>query len=236
VATSPATPFFSVPKCGFISLDEAVNFLWLQLNGKIVLRVLGAFAWVLFIVSIFLPFLQAQWVGMHISEVYPGPENFWSFKRTYEYRSLYGEFGGGVEDWWFVEYWSQEGMVTYPAPFGSWVGSVLMFMFVFQVFAVFFAALAIFKVEPYLFLSSAILNVLTILCMWFVGSALDSDYAITFQAGFWLTSPSAPMFFVAFTESCRQYRKKRANVADSEEQACELVEASRGFQHGGAGG
>ena len=167
------------------------------------LRVLGASACALFIVSIFLPFLQAQWVGLRIPEAYIGPTVLWSFKETHEY----GYMGQGivVEEWWFADHWSRG---EFGPGLGSWVGPFLIFMFEAQVFTVLFAALAIFKVKPYLFLSPTIPNVFTIFCMWFVSYALGSWYAKTFEAGFWLTFPSATLFLVASLQSWRQHRKE----------------------------
>jgi len=178
-------------------------FWWLQLNRKIVLRVLGASACALFTLSIFLPFLQAQWFGMRIPEAVIGPEVLWSFKETYEY----GYMGHNlvVEEWWFAGYWSRG---EFGPGLGSWGGPFLIFMFEAQAFTVLFAALAIFKVRPYLFLSSTILNVFTAFCMWFVSYALSYWYAKTFQAGFWLTFCSATVFFVAFLQSWRQHRRE----------------------------
>lgn len=150
------------------------------------------------------PFLQAQWTGMHILEVTIGPKVLWSFKETDEYGWMNG--GVVVEEWWFSGYWMR---VEFGSGLGSWVGPFLIFMFEAQIFTVLFAALAIFKVKPYLSLSSAILNAFTTFCMWFVSYAVDLDYAKTFQAGFWLTFCSATLFFAAFLESWRQHRRRQ---------------------------
>ena len=166
------------------------------------MRVICASACVLFLLSIFLPFLQAQWVGASIPEEINGPQVLWSFKETDEH----GNMGGGVfvDEFWFAYYWSQAPIQLGSVELGYWVGPLLIFMFEAQFFTVLFAALAIFKLKQYLFLSSLILNAFTTFCMWFVRYAMDSSYAITFQAGFWLTFCSATLFLVAFLESWRQ--------------------------------
>jgi len=173
------------------------------LNRQIALRIIGASACALFILSIFLPFLQAQWFGGGIPEEVSGPQVLWSFKETDEH----GYMGGRVvvDELWFADYWSR----GFSLRLGYWVGPCLIFMLEAQAFTVLFAALAIFKVKPYLFLSSAILNAFTTFCMWFVSYALDSWYARTFQAGFWLTFCSATLFFVALLEAWRQHRRRQ---------------------------
>jgi len=176
--------------------------LLIAMNEKAALRVLGAFACALLIVSMALPFLQAEWAGMHVPEVQIGPDTYWSFKRTSQYSSM--NTGFVAEQWWFFEYWNP----TAPTQQPQYSGGTVMIMFIFQVLAVFLAALATFQVKPYLFLSSAILSVLTIFCMLLVGNALHFGYVITFQAGFWLTFPPAPMFFVSFLECLRLHRER----------------------------
>jgi hypothetical protein len=68
-------------------------------------------------------------------------------------------------------------------------------MFGAQVLTILFAASAIFKVKPYLFLSSAIFNVCVIVSMWLTSRAFTySYYRYSFQAGFWLAAVSATLF------------------------------------------
>jgi hypothetical protein len=176
------------------------------LNRQVELRFIGASACALFILSIFVPFLQAQWIDGRIPEVFPGPEALWSFKEAYEY----GYLGRGVirEEYWFAYYWGR----GFSLGLGYWIGSFLIFMFEAQFFTVLFAGLAIFKLKPYLILSSLILNAFTIFCMWFVSYALDSYYEIAFQTGFFLPFCSATLFLVALLESWRLHRKKQSAV------------------------
>ena len=190
-------------------------WVWLswgpRLNRKTVLRVIGASGCALFILSMLLPFLQAQWIGMKIPEAAIGPEDLWSFKKTY----IHGYMGDHsvirVEEYWFADYWNRGGELSHEL--GSWVGPFLIFMFEAQVFTVLFAALTILKVKPYLFLSSAILNGFTTFCMGFVTYAMSRWYEKTLQAGFWITFCSAALFVVAFLASWRQHRRTQGAKA-----------------------
>jgi hypothetical protein len=180
------------------------------LNRQIVLRIIGASACALFILSIFLPFLQVQWYDRGIPEAIFGPEALWSFKETYKH----GYMGGHVvvEEYWFASYWSR----GFSIRLGYWVGPFLIFMLEAQAFTVLFAVLAILKVRHNLFLSATILNAFTTFCMWFVSYAIDSWYAITFQIGFWLTFFSATLFFVAFLGSWRFYpQQKKSSISSA---------------------
>jgi hypothetical protein len=194
------------------------------LDRKNVLRVISIFACALFIVSTSLPFLQA-----HIDAVgnYSQNEFFWSFKENYELE--YTNQGGvrRMQELWFADYWSR----GWSYSFVGWVGPFLIFTFEAQVFTILFAALAILKVKPYLFLSSTILNIFTIFCMGFVGYTLDSNYlsytlnsdwVITFQAGFWFTLPSVTLFFIAFLKSWKLQRKETTRQNSQQEPSASL--------------
>jgi len=73
----------------------------MRLETKV--RLLAALTLSLFIISIFVPFLQATWRGIGIPEIRPGPQTFWSFKGTIEY--WYLDHGRVVNEFWFSDYW-----------------------------------------------------------------------------------------------------------------------------------
>jgi len=160
------------------------------LKAEKLLRFLVALTCVLFIVSIFCPFLQAQTGLIGIPERSPGPILLWSFRGTYEYWEKPGR-GLVVEGWWFADYWYR---VHDRGALGVWIGPLLIFMFEAQVFTALFAALAILRLKRSLLLLSTLLNVFTLFCMWFVSQALSNYYAKEFQAGFWITFLTPALF------------------------------------------
>jgi hypothetical protein len=180
------------------------------LKRKTVLRFLVAFACFLFTVSVFCPFLQAQWFGMHIPEVQPRPEYFWSFKETYEFARTPDGFV--VEEYWFEDYWCR-GRI-YDITLGPWIAPALIFMLGAQVFTVLFATLAIFYVKPYLLLSSTVLTVFTMFCMWFVSNTLSHWYIKKFEAGFWLSLLSVTLFIAAMLLSWKRLQKAKPTTVE----------------------
>lgn len=172
------------------------------------LRFLVVFVCSLFIISIFCPFLQATWLGASIPEIHRGPATFWSFKEREVSWGLW--HGVVIEERWFADYWWRVGI--YADPLELWIGPVLIFMLEAQVLTVLFAALAILKIKPYLLLSSTILNVLTVFCMWFVSYALNPEhYQKNLELGFLLSFSSAVLFFVVFILS-RRWLQKRETI------------------------
>jgi hypothetical protein len=113
------------------------------------------------------------------------------------------------EDRWFADYWGflNVGMGRLEA----WIGPVLIFMLEAQVLTVLLATLTIFRRRVHLLLSAAVLNVLTISCMFFITLALSDSYAKMLQAGFWLTLPSAALFFTALFLSWKQLKQEIQN-------------------------
>jgi len=161
------------------------------LETKIIFQFLIAIACSIFIASIFLPFLQALWIEDFPVPV-PGPESFWSFKKTEMYGLMFS--GWRREEWWFADYWRREETIA-PA---------LIFMLTLQLLTVSCALLSIFKFKSHLLFSSIVFSILTLFCMWFVSYALGSANYKSFEAGFWLTIPSAAVFLVVFLLSRRQ--------------------------------
>lgn len=166
------------------------------MNGRDRLRVIGAFPCLLFTISIFYAFLQVQWYRIVTFTGYPGPATFWSFRMTAIYFPTPNQLI--LTEHWFADYWSK--YINYKTmELGLGMDTVLMLMFMAQAFTVLFAALAIFRVRPYLFLSAAVLNMFTTFCMWLTSRAFVYPYyKCAFQAGFWLTLPAAALFLAAF--------------------------------------
>lgn len=174
------------------------------------LRLLTISACSLFTLSILFPFLEAAWQGMKIPEAIIGRETFWSFKYHVIYGWNYGNLVVVNEDRWFADYWQ-----FLPVGIGrieAWISPVLIFMFEAQILCVLFAALSLFRLKPYLLLSSTILNAFTTFGMLFVTQALSHEYAKTLQAGFWLTIPSAALFLAAAFLSSRQQKRARPDT------------------------
>lgn len=178
------------------------------------MRVLGAFACILFIGSIFYPFLQVQLFGIETFTGSPGPETFWSFKVTTVYFRTPDNPGVPImREYRFVDCWTE--YISYKAiELGLGIGSVLVFMFGIQVLTILFASLAIFRVKPYPFLTATILNVSITFCMWLTSRAFIYPYYwYGFQAAFWLTFASATLFLAASILSWRwRARDKKQKV------------------------
>jgi len=150
---------------------------------------------ILFLFSIVYPFLQVQLFGLVTFTGAPGPETFWSFRATTVWFRTPDSPGSPIiREYWFADYWTQ--YTSYrTVELGFGIGSILAFMFGAQVLTILFAASAIFKVKPYLFLVSVIFNVFIIVFMWLTSRAFSySYYRCSFQAGFWLTVASATLF------------------------------------------
>jgi len=165
------------------------------LNKKTILQVYGVFTLILFLGSIVYPFLQVSLFGIVTFTGVPGPETFWSFKATAVFFHTPDNPGPPItSECWFIDCWTEYASYR-TAELGFGIGSILAFMFGAQALTVLFAALAISKVRPYLFLSSAILNVCIIVSMWLTSRAFTySYYRYSFQAGFWLAAASATLF------------------------------------------
>jgi hypothetical protein len=166
------------------------------LNKKTIVKVYGIFTLILFLCSVVYPFLQVQLFGIVTFTGAPGPETFWSFKvTTIWFRTPDNPGPPIIREYWFADYWTQ--YTSYrTVELGFGIGPILAFMLGAQVLTVLFAALAISKVKPYLFISSAIFNVCIIVFMWLTSRAFAySYYRCSFQAGFWLAAASATLFF-----------------------------------------
>ena len=164
------------------------------MNKKTILQVYGTFTLILFSCSIVYPFLQVSLFGFYTFTGVLGPETFWSFKvTTMFFRTPDSPGPTVIGEYWFADYWTQYASHR-TAELGFGIGSILAFMFGAQVLTVLSAALAISKVKPYLFLSSAIFNVCIIVLMWLTSRAFTySYYRYSFQTGFWLAAASVTL-------------------------------------------
>ena len=167
------------------------------MKAEMLLRFLVALTCVLFIVSIFCPFLQVIY-GSEFPEHRLCIICMWSFKGTLECRG----YVLVVEEWWFADYWRKV-----CDRWAVWIGPSLIFMLEAQGFTALFAALAILRLKRSFLLLSTLLNVFTSFCMWFVRQALSNYYWKEFQAGFWLTFLTAALFLTTTLLSCWFRRK-----------------------------
>jgi len=165
------------------------------LNKKTILQVYSAFTLIFFLCSIISPFLQVSLFGIVTFTGVPGPEKFWSFKvTTIFFRTPDSPGPTIIGEYWFADYWRQYASYR-TAELGLGIGSILALMFGAQVLTVLSAALAISKVKPYLFLSSATFSVCIIVFMWLTSRAFtQSYYRYSFQTGFWLAAASVALF------------------------------------------
>ena len=166
------------------------------MNRRDGLGVVGAFSCLLFTLSILCPFLQVEWTNIRTFVGYPGPQTYWSFKATYVYFATPNQ--PIVTEHWFEDYWS--GYINYKTvELGLGMNTVLMLMFIAQAFTLLSASFAILKIKPCLFLSAALLDISTTLCMWLTSRAFVYPHLkYAFQAGFWLTLPDAALFLAVF--------------------------------------
>jgi hypothetical protein len=168
--------------------------LMVWLKRKTGLRLLVAFAFFLFTVSVFCPFLQVQW-----QTASRGSDYFWSFKETYE--SVNSDGFVVVGDDWFDWYWDE---IRFRDKSGPWIHHSLILMLGAQVFTFFFAGLAILDPDPILLLPSTVLTVFAIFCMLFLYNVFSRSQVTTFEAGFWLLLLSVPLFIAALLLSWKQ--------------------------------
>ena len=162
-------------------------------------RVLGALASFLFLCSILSPFLEVSWFGLRTFVGSPGPLTFWSFRMTNAYFRTPSDLV--MNELWFIEYWSDYANYR-TLELGLAMSTILALLFMVQVLTILIGGLAVSKVKSSLFFSAAILNVVTVFCMWLVSSAFIYPYInYVFLAGFWLASTSAALFFAASTLS-----------------------------------
>jgi len=187
------------------------------LNRRGALRIAGAVACLLFALSILYPFLQTGVIRFAPPPIGPpasfGPYTFWSFKAIYVFDERL------TDERWFQDYWSAyltSKPVNRPSEFGIEIGVVLILMFIAQCSTFIAAGLAISKVKPYMFLSAALLSLFTTLCMWLF-SRLHAYFfsESTFQAGFWLTLPTAALFLATFIIGRADSRRSLSSKASA---------------------
>jgi hypothetical protein len=141
-----------------------------------------------------------------------GPYTFWSFKAIYV-------FDERVTERLFQEYWS--GYLTSkpfnkPPELGIEIGVVLILMFIVQCSTFIVAGLAISKVKPYMFLSAGLLSLFTTICMWIFSRLYAYFFSeSTFQAGFWLTLPTAALFLATFIIGRADSRRSLSSKASA---------------------
>jgi hypothetical protein len=163
------------------------------MNRIVVLRVFGTAAYIFFILSVFVPFLQAQWIGISIPEMRPGLIRLWSFKGTFSFLRMMNGNGIVVEEYWFADYWCR---VQGKGALGVWIEPLLIFIFEAQVLTFPTVILALWKMKCSHFLLAFLLNVFILSCMCLVNEALGLYYLRKFDVGFWFTLCAAGLFFI----------------------------------------
>ena len=169
------------------------------------LRFIIAFACFVFVVSVFYPFLEAQYKGLQIPEAIIGPFTFWSFKGTF----VHGwQFPLRIvkDEWWFTGYWLNWRL---DGVFQKWTPPVLIFMLGAQILSVSFSVFSILRLKPYVLVLLTILNVSVILSMWLVSYTLDSKYVRSFHYGFYFSVFSLFLYLAAFFLSRRWLPKSQ---------------------------
>jgi hypothetical protein len=132
------------------------------MNRIVVLRVFGTAAYISFISSVFVPFLQAQWIGISIPEMRPGLIRLWSFKGTFSFLRMMNGNGIVVEEYWFADYWCR---VQGKGALGVWIEPLLIFIFEAQVLTFPTVISALWKMKCSHFLLAFLLNVFILSCM-----------------------------------------------------------------------
>ena len=169
------------------------------------LRVIVAFAGLLFLTSVFFPFLSAE--NLNGSSAYlsvTSEHQYLSFKETVV--DVYRGWGLVIHtnrfDYWFDSYWSYVG----------WAGFdplLLVTLFEVQVLTVMCAGFAAFKPGPLTVLLPTVFSIFTVYSMLLFSHAeLRSSMHLTgLQMGFWLALASALLFLLIFFVSWKWIQK-----------------------------
>jgi hypothetical protein len=156
-------------------------------------------AGLLFLVSIFLPFISFSGFSM-IPEVGSVIDRYWSFKMTVEWVYKLSPHQSETVQYWFGDYWKLAGVDT------GFQSSLLIAMLATQVLTVLFAAFAAFKMRlPWVLLPVAF-SAGTVLCMWYVSQPVNIT---AYQPGFWLALASAVLFLATFIVSLIEFKNEK---------------------------
>ena len=166
------------------------------------LRLLIVFALVLFSLSFINPFLLQAPLLISIPEERPGAVLFWSFKGSQVFWRL--EKGLVVMEWWLADWWKRADRYAYRNPLSMWVEPALILMLEAQILTFVFSALAILRMKRTYMLPPLILNIFITFDMWLAAQATTNHATTEFEAGFWLTIPSAAAFLIALILSLKR--------------------------------
>ena len=159
------------------------------------LRALVAFVGILFLVSIFLPFLGDTFLSF-IPEVVSQSSYYWSFTGILQEVSMGRPEPLTTFIGWFSYYWTSMGYIGFNSSF-------LIIMLAAQILTVLFAGLAALTTRRFLILLATISSVIAIVCMWLFSQAktIVVIHLTGFELGFWLALVSAVLFGAVFAIS-----------------------------------
>ena len=151
------------------------------------LKVLSVLACLLFLSSIFFPFMSAEHSDAFLVTLHQS--HFWSF-RSFTEHSLSNVILG-TEDYWFYDYWFKEHAD----------GLELLFMFVAQILTLFTSLASLLIKKRNLPLAPVVLCLMVIASMVYVGeiNPIQGNMSpYSYQLGYWLTFPSFSVFLTVF--------------------------------------
>lgn len=185
----PSAVPVSVQTAGFMA--RWGNTLW---------RVVVVFSCAVFLVSIFSPFLRADFAGFYIPGYETGffsswPGEMWSFKQIF---FVWGP-SGLAQPSGFVVFFSDYWLQYWGLGATSWTGYALMAMFVLQVLTVVSCFLVFVKNSRILIILPVAFSSPIVILASLIDGSLNGNLTrgTKLQLGFWLTLVSTIMFFIA---------------------------------------
>jgi hypothetical protein len=182
---------------------------------RIVLGAIVGVAAVLFIASMFTPFLDGVLYGAPGSHVFLTGEA-WSFRTSFKMfywnwilpNGSYGVTSNvSTGERWFIDYWAFNVMPQYVTRrsglfyWAEYTVSISLVIFIDQIATLLFIALSplIRRFQQWWLLGAAVCGLLTILNMWAFSQEVSS--VNSFETGFWLAIASDTFLFAAFATS-----------------------------------
>jgi hypothetical protein len=164
-----------------------------------VLRVLVALACMLFVVSMFYPFLSVKTFSW-VPEIDYRTLMFWSFQLTDKYVSRPGFFWGWIETVKLIDYWTYMRLDLG----GVWMGLMIL-MFMAQLLTVLSAIRVILlpNRESFWFLLPGIQSTVTVVCMLLFAAEIKTvpSLGMNLEPGFWLAVISSALLLTGFVVS-----------------------------------
>lgn len=162
--------------------------------ASILWRVVTISAIVVFLISIFNPFLNAVWRGLRIPEYFSSwPGEMWSFEQLFYYFDIAGPAALVYVERSFDQYWLQDWSVGV----ASWTGYALMTIFLLQALTIASGVITIVKNNRVLILLPTVSSTLVAALMSIISWSMSYSYEKKLLPGFWLTLLSIPIFLSA---------------------------------------